>query len=222
TFYVRGVPLDWDADRLQSFLAADESSAGSIVQSLAYEIHGLSNTATVAFQNTPLPAQKSRTGQKRVLLPRTTENQPARDQYLTLDDGFLGIITLYAPPLEDHKVDVIAVSGLGGHAFGSFKERGGDYMWLRDALPYDLTWEDTDNPMARVMVYGYESRVAQSKSMQNLEDLATSFHNSLLALASAATTRPIILIAHSLGGLIVKQTLILLSKSKNEDDVKLL
>lgn len=79
-------------------------------------------------------------------------------------------------------------------------------MWLRDSLPYDLTWESTDRPMARVMIYGYGSTVAQSKSIQNLEDLSISFHNSLLAWTSAPTTgRPIILVAHSLGGLIVKQ-----------------
>ncbi|KAH7108962.1 P-loop containing nucleoside triphosphate hydrolase protein [Dactylonectria macrodidyma] len=94
-------------------------------------------------------------------------------------------------------------------------------MWLRDSLPYDIIRADTDDPMARVMIYGYESKVAQSESMQNLEDLATSFHNSLLALASAPTTKPIILIAHSLGGLIIKQALISLSRSRNEDAVKL-
>ena len=41
--------------------------------------------------------------------------------------------------------------------------------------------------------------------MQNLEDLVTSFYNSLLALVSAPTVKPIILVAYSLGGLIVKQ-----------------
>lgn len=77
-------------------------------------------------------------------------------------------------------------------------------MWLRDSLPHDLLSE-TGQRMARVMIYGYESGVADSKNTQNIEDLATSFHSSLLALATAPTTRPIILIAHSLGGLIVKQ-----------------
>jgi protein SERAC1 len=79
-------------------------------------------------------------------------------------------------------------------------------MWLRDSLPYDLTGENTGHPMARVMTYGYESGVAQSKNMQNLEDLATSFHSSLLGLVGGTSAvRPLILIAHSLGGLIVKQ-----------------
>lgn len=94
-------------------------------------------------------------------------------------------------------------------------------MWLRDALPYDITHNSADTPIARVMTYGYESRVSQSKSIQNLEDLASSFHTALIALARAPTTKPIILIAHSLGGLIVKQALISLSKSKSEDDRKL-
>ena len=76
-------------------------------------------------------------------------------------------------------------------------------MWLRDSLPYDLTLDD--RPMARVLVYGYESSVPYSKSFQNLEDLATAFHPSLRKLVDASNARPIIFIAHSLGGLIVKQ-----------------
>lgn len=100
---------------------------------------------------------------------------------------------------------VIALPGPGGHAFGSFKERKGTHMWLRDSLPGHLTSETDNRPMARVMIYGYESAVAKSRNMQNLEDLATTFHTSLLALAAAPTIRPIILISHSLGGLIIKQ-----------------
>ncbi|KAK4444370.1 P-loop containing nucleoside triphosphate hydrolase protein, partial [Podospora aff. communis PSN243] len=205
TFRVRGVPLQWDAKDLRSFLAEHHQSADPTVKSIALEIDGW-----------------SRTGTTRILLPKPPGDQLNRNKDLIIDDEFHGITTLYAPPPEDHKVDIIALSGLGGHAFGSFKERGGTHMWLRDALPYDLTHEDTDRSMARVMTYGYESAVAGSKNMQNLEDLATSFHNSLLALVSAPAVKPIILVAHSLGGLIVKQAVITLSKSKNEDDQRLI
>jgi predicted alpha/beta hydrolase len=78
-------------------------------------------------------------------------------------------------------------------------------MWLRDSLPFDLTLDTSDQPIARVMIYGYDSVVAESKSTQNLEDLATGFIGSLQILANASIIRPIILIGHSLGGLIIKQ-----------------
>ncbi|KAH6980866.1 hypothetical protein BKA56DRAFT_485948 [Ilyonectria sp. MPI-CAGE-AT-0026] len=216
TFRVRGVPITWDTDRLKSFLTEHDNAACPVIKSLAYEIGGRSSTATVTFQTVPLALQKKTWY---ILLPKADENGP--DRYLALSDDFLGITTLYAPSPDDHKVDVIALPGLGGHAFSSFKERGSDYMWLRDALPYDITHNNDDTPIARVMTYGYESRVSQSKSIQNLEDLATSFHTALIALARAPTIKPIILIAHSLGGLIVKQALISLSKSTAEDDTKL-
>ncbi|KAF5669914.1 kinesin light chain [Fusarium denticulatum] len=223
TFRAHGVPLEWDTNRLESFLADHEGSVGPIVRSLATEIHGRSQSATVTFQNLSHDLQAVHAGQTRsVLLPKSSSDQPARPQYLVLDHDFFGITTVFIPPLDDHKVDVIAISGLGGHAFGSFKERGGDYMWLRDSLPHDVVDKDTDNPIARVMIYGYESSVANSNSFQNIEDLATSFHSSLRILADSPTTRPVILVAHSLGGLIVKQTLISLSKSKHEDDKRLI
>lgn len=95
---------------------------------------------------------------------------------------------------------VIALSGLGGHAFDSFKDRRSDYMWLRNALPYDITHKNADTPIARVMTYGFESGILQSKNIQNLADLATSFQTALSALARVPTTKPMILIAHSLGG----------------------
>lgn len=83
-------------------------------------------------------------------------------------------------------------------------------MWLRDALPYDITGEGGNKSLARVMVYGYESSLLQSKSIQNLEDLGTDFHTNLLALAHTTTLRPIIFVAHSLGGLIVKEVSLLM------------
>ncbi|KND89201.1 Protein SERAC1 [Tolypocladium ophioglossoides CBS 100239] len=212
TFRVRGVPLEWDNVLLCSFLADQDRSASLRVLSLATEVNGQSKTATVSFQN-PSASQSWQ-----LHLP---EESP-RPQCITLDDGFLGLTTLYIPSPEDHKIDVIAVSGLGGHAFGSFKERGGVHMWLRDALPYDLTHENDDRPMGRAMTFGNDTAVAESTSTQNLEDLASSFHSSLLPLVAGPRTRPIIFVAHSLGGLIVKQALISLAKSEKDEDKMLL
>lgn len=59
--------------------------------------------------------------------------------------------------------------------------------------------------MTSLTMYGYKSSVANSNNFQNMEDLATSFHSSPRILADSPTARPVIVVAHSLGGLIVKQ-----------------
>ncbi|EHK49999.1 hypothetical protein TRIATDRAFT_261370 [Trichoderma atroviride IMI 206040] len=215
TFRVTGVPIDWDRQELQSFLENQGSVTGASIESLASEDHGGPQVATATFEDILHQYDRSWS----ILMPAVSNN---RKQYLTIDEEFHGMTALYTPPLQDHKIDIIALSGLGGHAFGSFKERGGSHMWLRDSLPFDLTLESSVQPIARVMIYGYDSVVAESKSTQNIEDLATGFIGSLQRLANASIIRPIILIGHSLGGLILKQALISLSRSENGHDQSLI
>ncbi|KND93897.1 Kinesin light chain 4, partial [Tolypocladium ophioglossoides CBS 100239] len=214
TFRIRGVPVDWDDERLESFLTEHCSPSIPKVKSLADQANDGCRDGTVMFQSADPP--------KRILLPKSSRGPSSPDRWLTLDQDFFGVTALYTPPAKDHILDVIAIAGLGGHAFGSFKEKNGHHMWLRDSLPYDLTHGDAGRPMARIMTYGYESSLAQSKNMQNLEDLAASFRDGLLALARSPTPKPIILIAHSLGGLIVKQALITLSQPKTEEHERLI
>ncbi|KAK1962871.1 hypothetical protein LY78DRAFT_642439 [Colletotrichum sublineola] len=211
-YRIRCVPLVWDKDDLQSFLAAHDGCHDPAVKSLAIEAHQRYQTGTVTFRDGTDP-------------PKTLQGTLRPDegnQTLILDDNFLGLTTLFTPPPEDHTIDIVAIAGLGGHAFGSFRELKGHHMWLRDALPYDLLWEHTNRPMARIITYGYASEIANSGSMQNLEDLATTFRESLTALTSSRRARPLIFVAHSLGGLIVKQALITLANSKADDHRKLL
>ena len=84
-------------------------------------------------------------------------------------------------------------------------------MWLRDALPHDL-------PGARVLTYGYNTRLAESNNFQNLEDVASTFRASLrIVLSRSPPHRPLIFIAHSLGGLVLKQALIQLASGDGVD-----
>ncbi|KAL7910421.1 ankyrin repeat-containing domain protein [Trichoderma velutinum] len=212
TFRIRGVPNDWDRDKLGSFLIERDSPAVPEVKSLNKEFHGRSQTATVSFRNIcQLPL--------RISLP-SDSGQFGGPRNLTLDRDFFGITSLFVPSPQTHKVDIIAISGLGGHAFGSFKERGGEHMWLRDSLPYDITGESGEH-IARIMVYGYESSLPKSDSFQNIEDLGTTLHSDLRTLIFEGSFKPIVFIAHSLGGLIIKQLLMSLSKSLDEIDRKL-
>lgn len=102
---------------------------------------------------------------------------------------------------------VVAVCGLGGHAYGSFRNKQDHHMWLRDSLPDYVTSTQTKRPMARIMTYGYKSPVRSSESFASLEDLANSFYGSL---STIVTQKPLVLIGHSLGGLVVKQVRTLL------------
>lgn len=221
TYRVSGVPLDWDHKKLRTFLKRRELAEVITIDSIAREANIESQTATITLINSYIQQWPGKSHQFSLSEEHYNDSLNL-NRSVSVGNDFIGLTTLYEPPARDHKIDVIALSGLGGHAFGSFKERGGTHMWLRDSLPGYLTLETDNKPMVRVMIYGYESTVAQSKNMQNLEDLATTFHSSLLALAAGPTTRPIILIGHSLGGLIIKQALISLSRSSISDDQELI
>lgn len=73
------------------------------------------------------------------------------------------------------------------------------YMWLRDALLQYL-------PNARILMYGYDSKLARSHSFHNLSDVASRFRASLR-----------IFIAHSLGGLVLKQAIVQISSGDAAD-----
>ena len=115
------------------------------------------------------------------------------------DKDFYGFTPLYTPE-GDIEVDIIAITGLAGHAFGSWA--ASPHMWLRDFLPEDL-------PRARILLYGYDSNLAGSQSKNILADLSSNFVVKLHTMRSLSRSelRPIVLIGHSLGCLIIKDAL---------------
>ncbi|KLO06641.1 hypothetical protein SCHPADRAFT_837804, partial [Schizopora paradoxa] len=94
---------------------------------------------------------------------------------------------------------IIALHGMNGHAFTTFEYREEDYsfMWLRDALPKRM-------PKARIMVYGYDANVVSDVSVGRIRTYAETFMQKL-RLIRKDTKRPLILIGHALGGLVIKQ-----------------
>ncbi len=78
-------------------------------------------------------------------------------------------------------------------------------MWLRDRLPQDV-------PQLRSLIYGYDTKLFKSHSFQDLDDIAWSFIASLKEIRrSSRPAKPLILLAHSLGGIVLKRALILLA-----------
>jgi hypothetical protein len=113
----------------------------------------------------------------------------------------------------------IAISGLASHPFGSWKQRDNTatFMWLRDSLPQDI-------PQIRVITYGYDTGLFASKSVQGIDDLARSMIKKLEAIRQLGRHRkPIVFIAHSLGGIVLKRALTLMANSgADSQDLSLL
>jgi hypothetical protein len=88
-------------------------------------------------------------------------------------------------------------------------------MWLRDQLPIDF-------PRARIMTYGYDTTLLKSNSFQTIDDLAQFLLAKLKSIGKAQTfTRPMVFLAHSLGGLILKRALCYLADSGAAEDFML-
>ncbi|PVF95828.1 TPR-like protein [Serendipita vermifera] len=98
-------------------------------------------------------------------------------------------------------VDIIAIHGLDGHRERTWTAENGT-MWLQDLLPRAL-------PNARILTYGYDAdtRSFSQTSTQNINRHAGAFVAELSQLRSETPERPIIFIAHSLGGIILKKAL---------------
>ncbi|KAL5349520.1 hypothetical protein ACLOAV_005815 [Pseudogymnoascus australis] len=155
--------------------------------------------ATATIYNPPAPSQleseiKSKIG--------------GNSAQLRVELDFFGLTPLSAP--EEPDVEVIAVTGLAGHAFGSWKPRGSPYMWLRDFLPAEI-------PNARILTYGYDTKLPGSQSTASIVDLSRKFLESVKTIQKQCEDRPIILIGHSLGGLVIKEALAQAAEGSPDD-----
>ncbi|KAF9891553.1 hypothetical protein FE257_004020 [Aspergillus nanangensis] len=89
-----------------------------------------------------------------------------------------------------------------GNAFKTWTDSDG-HLWLRDSLPNHI-------PQARIMTFGYDSAVAFGRSEMNVEDFALDLLTRLLweRQVPSEQSRPILFICHSLGGVVLKQSLV--------------
>lgn len=100
-------------------------------------------------------------------------------------------------------VDIVAVHGLNGHPLLSFTDASTGCCWLRDLLPMDF-------PHCRVFTYAYDANTIAHQIPVTFNELALVFCQNLhLAFRQEAGVRPLIFVAHSLGGLLVKRALVM-------------
>ena len=94
---------------------------------------------------------------------------------------------------------IVAVHGLGGDWEHTWTDTNGK-LWLRGFVPIEI-------PNIRVISYGYNSKTAFSKGVNDIDDEAAGLLDRLNMerVQDMEKSRPIIFIAHSLGGIIVKK-----------------
>jgi hypothetical protein len=132
-----------------------------------------------------------------------------------VDNDFTGFTPLSDP--EDANVDIVAVTGLGGHALGSFRSADGMSVWLRDFAPQDV-------PRARFITYGYDTGVVASDNNQGVHELARTLLDRIVIFRQRTQTqqRPLVFVCHSLGGVVLKEALVMSSKVVDAKQKKLL
>lgn len=67
---------------------------------------------------------------------------------------------------------IVAVHGLGGHAMDTWTHPSTGKLWLRDFLPVTI-------PDARILTFGYASKVVGSKSVIGIMENANSLLTQL-------------------------------------------
>ncbi|OTA67910.1 hypothetical protein K449DRAFT_187192 [Hypoxylon sp. EC38] len=109
------------------------------------------------------------------------------------------------PAAEGVDIDIIAVHGLGANVDWSWTWKNGTrhVHWLKDPdmLPALL-------PKARIMAYSYESRWHFNAPKTRLELCGEDLIRSLHGFRANERDRPVLFIAHSLGGLVVMHGLL--------------
>ncbi|KAF3025139.1 hypothetical protein E8E14_014701 [Neopestalotiopsis sp. 37M] len=115
-----------------------------------------------------------------------------------------GIKTWYEP--EHPAIDIVFIHGLKGDRDKTWTATGSVMPWPKALLPLNL-------PRARILTYGYDSRPIDTFSMVSSNCLQNHANNFLSALATNRSAdeiknRPIIFVAHSMGGLICQDMLV--------------
>ncbi|KAI0891157.1 hypothetical protein F4806DRAFT_506984 [Annulohypoxylon nitens] len=128
---------------------------------------------------------------------------------LILDIHFLGMTPFNDVQSDKHGLDCIAIAGLASHPFGSWQSKGKDrsFMWIRDELPRLV-------PELRASIYGYDTTLAGSNSFQSIQDLAMSLIDHIKSSGwILPSAKRLVFLAHSLGGIILKEAFSILADS---------
>ncbi|KAF5649613.1 ankyrin protein [Fusarium sp. NRRL 52700] len=200
-FRLRGIPLACETrsevcSLVQKTLALEPNASPTVYSLASSPTDPHSKIATLSFPS--IPDSLSDVSKVEWSFHLSDDEEIDFSRSLAFDSHFTGFTPLHRASDSDCHIDLIAVCGLGGHALGSFKEKNGRFVWLRDALPSEI-------PNARILTYGYDTRLSKSNAFQNLTDLGRALQIDLEDIHDPTQPRSILFIGHSLGGLVIKE-----------------
>lgn len=183
-FRVRGLPFNLSLEDVSAIiersLRMPSEVSGLSIKSLATDFYQpAEQVATLSFLKS-LPEKFTTAAafsEWAVDLDADYDSEVCRNRILKFDTHFQGLTVLNNPGDHEDAIDCVVVCGLGGHAFGSFKQKGNSYMWLRDSLSKDL-------PNLRIILFGYESGLDGSESTLNISSIADTFIGHLRGMRS--------------------------------------
>ncbi|KIW88778.1 uncharacterized protein Z519_10825 [Cladophialophora bantiana CBS 173.52] len=146
----------------------------------------------------------------------TTGNDGDGSSFASYDAHALGLHVIYEPDTRPI-ADIIFVHGLGGHSYKTWcKDRNLQHFW-----PGLWLSKDPKIGKARLFTYGYDSQLLGPKSVSNIMGFARSllFDMRYSRGNQENSTRigdaPIIFVAHSMGGLVVKKAYLMAQNDQN-------
>ena len=163
-----------------------------------------------------LPAERRKTSAtssnaKSGFFSRVATFRKASDSGLEDTRGPLGLNTIHKP-LGDVVADIIFVHGLGGGSRKTWsKNEDSALFWPGEWLPTEPEFRN-----ARIHTFGYDSNYDKS-SILNVSDFARSLIEWVISTPDIPrnSQTPVVLVCHSMGGLVAKKAFIL-SKQRPE------
>jgi len=162
TWRVENIPQGITAATLKQYFHSDDRHYIQ-VKSLVPDVNNYDGTGTLTATILFSPPE-----------PRNPRIDPGDiGEELMLDKDFIGFTPLNEASCNA-SADIVAITGLAGHAFGSWAHSPYK-MWLRDYLPRDI------QNQARILIYGYESQLQGDVIAKSIiSDYSTSFCRNLM------------------------------------------
>jgi pimeloyl-ACP methyl ester carboxylesterase len=125
---------------------------------------------------------------------------------VSLTNDPVGLQVLHQPDAP-HVVDIIFVHGLGGGSRTTWTQhQDPEFLWPLKFLPHESEINE-----ARISTFGYHTDLKKASIFELAKALLVDLKHAEDAITKqplAIGKRPIIFVAHSLGGLIVKEVII--------------